>query len=188
MSHTGVNDGTGAAAEGARPRPRRWVWAVVAVSAVLVALGLAAWEVWWPTNVDRRALDRIGPPVPGASADGADYVSEGNTLCFDVCTRLKRIYTVPPGTTLEAALTGAVTAARSAGYSTVYRPSCVVGPTSRRQFICQVTAQDSDIDINIEITAALPEASPAWATPGGSIRQPPGETPVDQVAVSAALT
>lgn len=190
MSGRGVKDGTGATATaaGAGRGRRSAVPVVVTVLVALLALGLGAWELWWPTNVDRRALDRIGPPVAGASATVDDYVSEGNVLCFDVCTRLTRVYTVPDGTTVGTALAGAATAARSAGYPTLDRPSCFISDTSSRQFTCQVTAQGSDIDVNIDVTVVGPEAAPGRATTRDSVRQPRAETLIEQVAVSAALT
>lgn len=87
------------------------------MAVVVVGAPVAAWEAWWPANVDARALDDFGPPTPGATRNGPDWVSKGNALCFDVCTTLARSFAVPANLTVGQVLSDAEEAARHAGYT-----------------------------------------------------------------------
>lgn len=56
-------------------RRRRMTLVIAAGLLVLVTVPFAAWEAWWPTNVDARALDAFGPPIAGATRTGPHWVN-----------------------------------------------------------------------------------------------------------------
>lgn len=167
-------------------RGRRLLLVLAVVLLVVVGAPLAAWELWWPTNVDARALDDFGVPVPGATRVGPDYVSEGNTLCLDVCTRLTRSFVVPPSVTLGEVLTSAAAVARRAGYTRVFKPTCMVTNPATSQFMCAVPALGPGLSVNIGVFGVDPSVVTPTSIDGSGLPLLPDATPVSQIRVGVA--
>ena len=149
---------------------------------MVVGVPFAAWEAWWPTNVDARALDAFGPPIAGATSTGPDWVSSGNDACLDSCSLLTRSFTVPPTTRVGQVLAEAERAAHKAGYATPFSTTCMVTNPAESQFMCSVSAQTSSLSVDIEVYGV----DPAVVTPssdGENLRVTPTDTPVTEVRV-----
>ncbi len=167
-------------------RARKVVPIVAAALLVLVGLPVAAWEAWWPTNVDRRALNGFGVPVPGAIRKGPDYVSEGNALCLDVCTRLARPFTLPADLRLGEVLHDLALAARRAGYTTVYAPSCSVRSPARSEFECGVSAHSTHKNVVILVFGTDPVMITPNSIAGMGLNRLPDDTAVRELTVGIA--
>ena len=111
----------------------------------------AAWEAWWPTNVDARALDAFGPPTAGATRSGPDWVSSGSVACLDSCSVLTRSYAVPPAVKVGQVLSEAEVTAHRAGYATPFAVTCMVTVPAESQFMCAVGGQTSSSSVEIEV-------------------------------------
>lgn len=165
-------------------RHRRRV-ALVIAAGVLVVVGVpyAAWEAWWPTNVDARALDAFGPPIAGATRTGPDWVSSGNDACLDSCSLLTRSYTVPPTLRLGEVLAEAERAAHRAGYATPFGVTCMVANSVESQFLCSVEGQTSTLGVTIRAYGVDPAVVSPSSGAGDGLALVPSESPVTEVWV-----
>ncbi|OJV60923.1 MAG: hypothetical protein BGO38_09360 [Cellulomonas sp. 73-145] len=149
---------------------------VVAGVLVVVGTSFAAWEAWWPTNVDARALDAFGPPIAGAVRTGPDWVSSGNIACLDSCSVLTRSFTVPPASTVGQVLSEAETTAHRAGYTIPFGITCMVTVPAESQFMCSVGGQTSASSLEIEVYGVDPTVVTPRSLAGYGLPPMPNDT------------
>ena len=159
------------------------VLVIAAVLLVVVGVPFAAWEAWWPTNVDARALDAFGPPIPGATRTGPDWVSSGNDACLDSCSVLTRPFAVPPTSKVGQALAQAQRAAHRAGYTTPFDNNCMVTNSAKAQFMCSVVGQTTKLSVEVAVYGVNPKLVTPSTQDGEGLRFVPNETQVTNVWV-----
>lgn len=162
---------------------RRLAVAIAAGALVVVAVPFAAWEAWWPTNVDARALDAFGLPTAGAARTGRDWVTSGNAACLDSCTELTRTFTVPSTLTLGQVLGAAERAAHRAGYATPFGITCMVTTPVRSEFMCAVVGQTSTLGVQVSVYGVDPAVVKPGSMGGDGLSLTPDERPVTEVRV-----